>query len=263
MSLNFDFGGNWKAFSADRMDAERVKAAVQSLDELVGKQQIAGRSFLDIGCGSGLFSIAAAESGARTVRAFDVNETAVATSLANARSFLKSGVPAPDFRQGSILDEEFLHNVGQHDVVYAWGSLHHTGQMWQAIRNAAALVAPGGIFALAIYNAHWTSPFWIQVKRLYNRSPGLVRRLMNGVFGAAMYVGVWVVARRNPMKKERGMDFWYDVVDWLGGYPFEVASAEQLREFLEPLGFTLKHLTAPRVPTGCNELIFQRVSERR
>jgi ribosomal protein L11 methylase PrmA len=124
MSLNFDFGGNWKAFSADRMDAERVRAAVQSLDELVGKQQIAGRSFLDIGCGSGLFSIAAAESGARTVRAFDVNETAVATSVANARSFLKSGVPAPDFRQGSILDEEFLHNVGQHDVVYAWGSLH-------------------------------------------------------------------------------------------------------------------------------------------
>jgi hypothetical protein len=86
---------------------------------------------------------------------------------------------------------------------------------------------------------------------------------MNGVFGAAMYVGVWVVARRNPMKKERGMDFWYDVVDWLGGYPFEVASAAQLREFLEPLGFTLVHLTAPRVPTGCNELIFQRVSERR
>ena len=260
MSLNFDFGGNWKAFSADRMDAERVKAAVASLDELVGKQQIAGRSFLDIGCGSGLFSIAAAESGARTVRAFDVNETAVATSKENARTFLDNDLPAPDFSQGSILDEVFLRNIGQHDVVYAWGSLHHTGRMWQAIRNAASLVADDGILVLAIYNAHWTSPFWTQVKRVYNRSPGVVRKLMNGVFGGAMYVGVWVVARQNPMKKERGMDFWYDVVDWLGGYPFEVASAEQIREFLEPLGFELKHLTAPRVSTGCNELIFQRNS---
>ena len=260
MNVNFDFGGNWKAFSADRMDADRVRAAVESLDQLVGRELIAGRSFLDVGCGSGLFSIAAAESGARTVRAFDVNETAVATSVENARKYLRNGAPAPEFRQGSILDEEFLRNVGQHDVVYAWGSLHHTGQMWQAIRNAASLVASDGILAIAIYNAHWTSPFWTQVKRIYNRSPGIVRRMMNGVFGAAMYVGVWVVGRQNPMKKERGMDFWYDVVDWLGGYPFEVASAEQIREFLEPMGFQLKHLATPRVPTGCNELIFQRTT---
>jgi 2-polyprenyl-6-hydroxyphenyl methylase/3-demethylubiquinone-9 3-methyltransferase len=195
------------------------------------------------------------------VRAFDVNATAVTTSQENARSFLQPGVPAPDFRQGSVLDKAFLRDVGHHDVVYAWGSLHHTGAMWQAIRNAAALVAPDGVLVLAIYNAHWTSPFWTRVKRIYNRSPGLVRRGMNGIFGAAMYVGVWVVARRNPLKKERGMDFWYDVIDWLGGYPFEVASAEQIREFLRPLGFEMKHLAPPRVPTGCNEFVFQRVPE--
>ena len=263
MSVNFDFGGNWRAFSADRMDAERVQAAVASLDELVGHERIAGKTFLDIGCGSGLFSIAAAASGARAVRAFDVNETAVATSVANARQYLASGAAAPQFQQGSILDREFLRHVGQHDVVYAWGSLHHTGAMWDAIRNAAALVAPNGIFVLAIYNAHWTSPFWTQVKRVYNRSPKPVRKIMNGVFGAAMYIGVWVVARRNPLKKERGMDFWYDVVDWLGGYPFEVAGAEEIRAALQPLGFELKHLAPPRVPTGCNEFVFQRTAGAR
>jgi 2-polyprenyl-6-hydroxyphenyl methylase/3-demethylubiquinone-9 3-methyltransferase len=263
MSLNFDFGGNWKAFSADHMDAQRVRAALQSLDELVGAQQIAGKSFLDVGCGSGLFSIAAAAAGAQRVRGFDVNATAVETSLQNARGFLPGDVPAPDFRVGSILDEKFVRELGQHDVVYAWGSLHHTGAMWQAVRNAASLVAPGGIFVLAIYNKHWTSPFWTQVKRIYNRSPGVVRRLMNGVFGAAMYVGVWVVARRNPMNKERGMDFWYDVVDWLGGYPFEVADVQQIRGFLQPLGFQLRHLTTPRVPTGCNEFVFERAGAER
>jgi 2-polyprenyl-6-hydroxyphenyl methylase/3-demethylubiquinone-9 3-methyltransferase len=263
MNVNFDFGANWRAFSADRMDAERVRAAVESLTALVGSDEIKGKSFLDVGCGSGLFSIAASSAGARTVRAFDVNATAVATSQRNAQTFLPSGAPVPDFREGSILSQDFLQEVGQHDVVYAWGSLHHTGAMWQAIRNAAALVAPNGLLVLAIYNAHWSSGFWKVVKRTYNVSPGFVRRLMNGIFGAAMYGAVWAVARENPMKKERGMDFWYDVVDWLGGYPFEVASAQQIRDFLQPLGFEMKHLTAPRVPTGCNEFVFQRVGGNR
>ena len=261
MSVNFDFGGNWRAFSADRMDAERVRAAMASLDQLVGNGTIAGRSFLDVGCGSGLFSIAAAGKGARAVRGFDLNATAVETSIQNARGFLQTGTPAPDFKVGSILDADFVRDVGQHDVVYAWGSLHHTGSMWQAIRNAASLVAPDGRLVLAIYNKHWTSPYWTQVKRIYNRSPRLVRRLMNGVFGAAMYAAVWIVARQNPMKKERGMDFWYDVVDWLGGYPFEVASAQEIRDFVQPLGFQLEQLATPRVPTGCNEFVFKRVSQ--
>lgn len=261
--VQFDFGGNWKAFSADRMDAERVSAAIASLDDLIGADNVAGKSFLDVGCGSGLFSIAAAGRGAKTVRAFDVNSTAVTTSMQNAERYLAPNAPKPDFAEGSILDAEFVRNIGRHDVVYAWGSLHHTGAMWTAIRNAAELVAPNGLFVLAIYNAHWTSGFWTHVKRLYNVSPKPVRKLMNATFGAAMYAGVWIVARQNPMKKERGMDFWYDVVDWLGGYPFEVASAEEIRKFLEPLGFRLKRLTTPRVPTGCNEFVFERVSEAR
>jgi SAM-dependent methyltransferase len=263
MSVNFDFGSNWKAFSAERMDADRVEAASASLDELIGPGRLVGKSFLDVGCGSGLFSIAAARNGARSVHGFDLNATAIETSIRNARSFVGEGATIPNFQQGSVLDQACLEQVGQYDVVYAWGSLHHTGAMWQAIRNAASLVAKDGLFVLAIYNKHWTSPFWTHVKRTYNVSPRFLRKMMNGVFGAAMYVAVWAVARQNPMNKERGMDFWYDVVDWLGGYPFEVASADEIRDFLAPLGFELVNLATPRVPTGCNEFVFQRVKEAR
>jgi 2-polyprenyl-6-hydroxyphenyl methylase/3-demethylubiquinone-9 3-methyltransferase len=258
MALTFDFGSNWQAFSADRLDAERVRAAQQSIHALIGEAKLNDRSFLDVGCGSGLFTIAAASCGARPARGFDVNDTAVATSVHNAQRFLGSDSDQPEFRAGSILDSEFVRGLGEHDTVYAWGSLHHTGAMWQAIRNAAGLVSPGGTLVLAIYNAHWSAPIWKLIKRVYNLSPRFLQKLMVASLGSVMYVGVWLVAGQNPMKKERGMDFWYDVVDWLGGYPYEVASPAQIRDFLEPLGFRQTYVSTPRVPTGCNEFVFRR-----
>ena len=259
MSLFFDFGANWKDFSANRLDDNRVHAAEASLVHLIGSNRIAGRSFLDVGCGSGLFSIAAARLGAHPVCGFDINQTGIDTCHRNATRFLENGTPAPSFLQGSVLDRHFLDTVGTFDTVYAWGSLHHTGKMWDAIRNAAGLVKPRGHFVLAIYNPHWSTPAWTQVKRLYNVSPRILQKAMTAGFGAIIYAAVLLKTRRSPMTKERGMDFWYDVIDWLGGYPYEVASVSQLDEFLKPLGFKLLKVTTPRVPTGCNELLFERL----
>lgn len=259
MALSFDFGRNWQAFSRERLEPQRVQEAETALRSLLGADRLAGRSFLDIGCGSGLHSIAAAAGGASRVVGFDVNPLSVSTSVENAKRFLPAASPQPDFRLGSILDDALVRSLGTFDTVYAWGSLHHTGDMWRAIRNAAALVAPGGVLALAIYGNHWSVPFWKQVKKLYNVAPRPIRRVMDVSFGGAMYAAVWLVARENPLRKERGMDFWYDVVDWLGGYPYEVATPQQLRDFLTELGFSFVRCAAPRVPTGCNELIFRRV----
>jgi SAM-dependent methyltransferase len=258
----FDFGRNWEAFSATKVDAHRLQSAAQSLVDLIGAEKVVGRTFLDIGCGSGLFSIAASQLGARRIVGFDVNRTAVDVSRENwqrLQPHLPAGAREPRFCTGSVLDDAFLDSIGTFDTVYAWGVLHHTGAMWQAIESATRLVSPeGGTFVLAIYNQHWTSPFWKQVKRLYNRSPAALRPLFHGLFGALIYLGVWAAARQNPLHKERGMDFWYDVIDWLGGYPYEYAHAESLVGFVEALGFGLGCATRPRVPTGCNEFVFRR-----
>jgi 2-polyprenyl-6-hydroxyphenyl methylase/3-demethylubiquinone-9 3-methyltransferase len=261
-SLSFDFGRNWEAFSRAKVDAQRLEDARQSIVELVGEEGILGRSFLDIGCGSGLFSIAAAQLGASRVVGFDLSPTSVSASRENLnhlRDHLPIGAPEPSFCVGSILDEGFLATLGTFDIVYAWGVLHHTGSMWQAIENATRLVAPeSGTFVVAIYNQHWTSPFWKQVKRLYNLSPGAVRPLFHGLFGVLIYGGVWVTARQNPLQKERGMDFWYDVIDWLGGYPYEFAPAESVASFVEALCFEPERMEEPRTGTGCNEFAFRR-----
>jgi SAM-dependent methyltransferase len=151
-----------------------------------------------------------------------------------------------------------MEALGQFDLVYAWGSLHHTGSMWQAIRNVSRHVAPGGTIVLAIYNKHITSPAWTAIKWLYNQLPSVGQRLMAIVFAGIIYIAKSLVTRRNPLDKERGMDFWYDVIDWIGGYPYEYATRQEIESFMSAEGFTSTRFIAAQVPTGCNEFVFAR-----
>lgn len=258
-SLAFDFGENWDHFSRDVLDEDRLAAAVRSLESLFGTGRLADARVCDVGSGSGLFGIAAATLGARRVLGFDVNPRAVAVGRRNLTRLAPDAAGRVEFVQGSALDAGFTGSLGRFDVVYAWGSLHHSGAMWPAIGNAAGLVDSGGTLVLALYNRHWTSPAWTAVKVLYNLCPKALRFIPNGLFGAVIYLATYAVTGASPLKKERGMDFRYDVIDWLGGYPYEYASVDEVKARVEPQGFRLERVLPPRVPTGCNEFIFRRV----
>jgi SAM-dependent methyltransferase len=250
----FNFGENWQAFSEQRIDTERLVIACQSLTSLVKKDTLAGLSFLDVGCGSGLFSIAAYRLGASRVVGLDVNPWCIETSESNRERLIpRSPV---EFHVVSALEPARLKGFGTFDLVYAWGSLHHSGSMWAAIRNVANCVAPGGLLILAIYNKHITSPLWRVIKQFYNHVPGAVQRLMIYFFATVIYVAKLLVTRSNPLKKERGMDFWFDVIDWVGGYPYEYATPAAVEEHVYEQGFALQEYVAAHVPTGCNEFVF-------
>jgi 2-polyprenyl-6-hydroxyphenyl methylase/3-demethylubiquinone-9 3-methyltransferase len=250
----FDFGSNWEAFSEQRIDDRRLDSAVRSLSTLLERDNLKGLSFLDVGCGSGLFSIAAYKLNAARIVGIDINPHCIAVSERN-RDNLAPGAPIT-FRSGSALSSETLDGFGQFDLVYAWGSLHHTGAMWDAIRNVTRRVSPGGTLVLAIYNKHITSPVWRMIKWLYNQLPEFAQKLMVVFFAGIIYVAKFLVTRRNPLDKERGMDFWFDVVDWVGGYPYEYATPEEVKRFVCSKGFELRRYIAAQVPTGCNEFLF-------
>jgi SAM-dependent methyltransferase len=253
----FDFGANWQDFTEQRVDEQRLALATESLGGLLRQDRLDGLRVLDVGCGSGLFSVAAARLGAAEVVGVDINPTCIQVSERNRQTFVPDA--AITLRQASALDQAGMAALGTFDLVYAWGSLHHTGSMWNAIQNTLACVAPGGTLVLAIYNEHVTSSTWRGIKWLYNQVPPLLQRLLALVLGGVIWVAKLAVTRRNPFEKERGMDFWYDVIDWVGGYPYEYATTQTMQRFVEGHGFRLKRLVPAQVPTGCNEFVFERI----
>lgn len=252
----FDFGRNWQAFSNDKMDAQRLQRAQESLQALLQQHDLEGASLLDVGCGSGLFSIAARTIGAQRVVGVDINPRCIEVATDNvARLAVRDGL---SFCVASALDQGSLAPLGRFDIVYAWGSLHHTGALWNAIRTVAQSVAPGGTLVLAIYNKHVTSRAWLAIKRVYNHLPRFGQRLMALALAPIIYLAKLAVTRRNPFDKQRGMDFWYDVIDWVGGYPYEYATPAEVEVFMRGQGFTLRRVIPSEVPTGCNEFVFVR-----
>jgi len=262
----FAFGENWKAFLTT-LDEERISHAVESLRTMLRTQSLVGKRFLDIGCGSGLFSLAAHRLGAR-VLSIDYDHDSVGCTQ-QIREQFGDNSPAWAIQQGSVLDEALIESLGQFDVVYSWGVLHHTGDLCRAIELASKPVAPGGQFLIAIYNDQGRpSRRWLRIKQIYHRLPRRLRPVWV-VLIAGIYELKFAAARlarmNNPLpfadwrakKRDRGMSAWHDWVDWIGGLPFEVATPDQVVRSLADKGFVLETQTLVGKGWGCNEFVFR------
>ena len=265
----FEFGANWQRF-VSVLDEQRIGAAEELLTSMLGKERLEGLSFLDIGSGSGLFSLAARRLGAR-VRSFDFDARSVACTAELKRRYFP-GDPDWTVGQGSVLDEDYVRSLGPFDIVYSWGVLHHTGNMWPAIENATLPMPPAGQLYIAIYNDQGrASHYWTSVKRLYNRLPPGFRFLVVWpsfirLWGPTLLRGALAGAPLRTWRtyaRERGMSPWRDVVDWVGGWPFEVAKPEEVFDFVTAKGFRLERLRTCAGGLGCNEFVFRRSSNDR
>lgn len=259
----FSFGKNWYSF-LKTIDEERINIAIKSLKEMLEVNNLSGYSFLDIGCGSGLFSLAAVKIGAK-VFSFDYDEESVYCAIKLREKY---NIP-PDLweiEQGSIIDQNYINKLPLFDIVYAWGVLHHTGDLKKAIINAAYKTSPGGKFLVSIYNDQGIlSHFWRKVKEIYCSSTLgkflILTSFIPFLFMRSVLSGL--LKHGNPLyqfinyKKLRGMSLYHDWIDWLGGYPFQTASPKEIENLLFSLGFKLKKskLTSS---WGCNEFLFIR-----
>lgn len=267
----FAFGKNWRNF-LDIVDDERLEQARLSMQAMLQKDSLAGSTFLDIGCGSGLFSLVAGQLGARPVHSFDFDFDSVKCAE-RLRELHSIDHDAWSIEQGDILDSDYVASLEPADIVYSWGVLHHTGNLFQALENAGGLVAPGGRLCIAIYNDQGrSSRRWTRIKKIYNSLPVKLRTpYVIAVMGplearAALlslirlqpraYIRAWT-----DYKRSRGMSRWHDLVDWCGGYPFEVSTPDRILAFLQARGFELIKLQTRLGGWGCNEFVFVKKHE--
>jgi SAM-dependent methyltransferase len=257
--LRFGFGANWADYLAKHFSEERLAIAQRHLLDFLKLESLEGKSFLDIGCGSGLHSFAAWRAGARPIFSFDYDRQSVATT----KLLREAAGNSSDWevRQGSVLDAEFMTTqVPKADIVYSWGVLHHTGGMWNAIANAASRVHDSSLFYIALYASDaFTDPppeYWLDVKREYNRSPLIKKRWMDWKYAWNHSIRHNLKAGKNPLtfirahKNSRGMSYWHDIRDWLGGYPMEFAGNKETEIFCrEKLGLKLLHIKAGQANT--------------
>jgi 2-polyprenyl-3-methyl-5-hydroxy-6-metoxy-1,4-benzoquinol methylase len=260
----FEFGKNWTKF-LELLNDDRIAQAESSLREMLECESLNGKTFLDIGSGSGLFSLAARRLGAR-VHSFDYDPHSMSCTAELRRRFFPEDTNWK-VEAGSALDVDYVRSLGQFDIVYSWGVLHHTGQMWKALDNACLPVAPGGKLFIAIYNDTGSQTTrWKWIKKTYNDLPGLLQppfallamapeEIKNALRSAVTlrfgeYVRSWTQYNHN-----RGMNKWRDIVDWVGGYPYEAAKPDVIFDFYRERGFSLTRMKCLG-GLGCNEFVF-------
>jgi 2-polyprenyl-6-hydroxyphenyl methylase/3-demethylubiquinone-9 3-methyltransferase len=264
----FAFGKNWHNFLR-KLSEEKIETAKQSLISMLGCSDLQGFRFLDAGCGSGLFSLAALRLGAAEVISFDVDKESVACAQYLNNRF----GPFPNWKinLGSVLDRDWLLRLGKFHIVYSWGVLHHTGFMWQALYNITIPVDEGGFLYISIYNDQGiNSKFWKQLKRLYNIVPSPIKFIMAGAYFLFVLIikTVQGIIRFRPPSlwygygNERGMDLWHDVVDWIGGYPFETATPAEIIRFFKTYDFSVTNMIR-KTGMGCNEFVFRRSAKEK
>ena len=264
--FRFKFGRNWKNYLSKYSD-ERLRLAVASLKDMLGVDTLKGKTFIDVGCGSGVFSLAALKLGAEQVVSFDYDKDSV-----ECAEYLKEKYgPFEHWKidRASILDIDWVKSLGQYDVVYSWGVLHHTGKMWNALENVSTLVKPQGSMFISIYNEQFLiSRLWLRIKYFYNKLPEPFQFLFGNLYFALTAIRKLItdiISRRSPMERyrgtnARGMNSYYDAIDWIGGYPFEVATPAEIFEFYKAKAFLLTKLVT-RNGMGCNEFVFKKLDK--
>ncbi|WP_301932988.1 bifunctional 2-polyprenyl-6-hydroxyphenol methylase/3-demethylubiquinol 3-O-methyltransferase UbiG [Ferruginibacter sp.] len=267
--IRFKFGENWIEFLKILNDT-RIKESETTLCQMLDVSSLKDKYFLDIGSGSGLHSLAARNLGAN-VLSFDYDTDSVNCTIYLKNKYYPNDDASWIVKQASVLEKKFMDTLPQFDYVYSWGVLHHTGNMYTSISYSMEKVKPNGFFYIALYRKTIFDNFWKWFKKYYTRSGKRTQHFFQNIWAIKIRLAFFVKRKDfNKMIKEyhteRGMNFFNDIHDWLGGYPYEAITPAECRLFFEKNNFKLikqnivKEGVSKSFSSGCDEYLFQKIT---
>jgi ubiquinone biosynthesis O-methyltransferase len=200
-------------------------------------KEVKGKTVLDAGCGTGVFSIIFARNGAAKVTGIDISPG----SLDTARSLKKKfGLANAEFRQQDMLRLPFAS--ASFDIVWAWGTVHHTTDPLGAIAELIRVLKPGGSLFLAIYKR--TNVTWVHeiVRKTMIRTP---RWSWNSLAKAgALALSPIVFLFKKRQKSRKGEKLSELILDWYFVPIRHYYRPEEIRSFLEARKFKIENYLA-------------------
>lgn len=196
-------------------------------------QDVRGKSVLDAGCGTGIFSTIFARNGAAKVLGIDISEGSLETAKALKAKFHLENT---DFKKQDMLalpfeDESF-------DIVWAWGTVHHTTDPFRAMCELTRVLKTGGSILLAVYTRTKVTFLHEIIRKTLIRTPRKTWKALSKILALLLYPVVLVFKKREKSRKgekleELIMD-WYFVPIRHYYYP------EEIKTFLEEQGFAVE-----------------------
>lgn len=199
--------------------------------------EVKGKSVLDSGCGTGIFSIIFAKNGAGQVTGIDISPGSLGTAEGLKQKF---GLSNARFEQQDMLHLPYPDAC--FDIVWAWGTVHHTTDPLGAIDGLIRVLKPGGSILLAIYKK--TKVTWIHeaIRKTLVRTP---RRSWNALAKIMAFFGtpiVWTFKRRE--KARQGETLSELILDWYFVPIRHYYKPDEIRTFLEGKGFKIENYLA-------------------
>lgn len=263
LNTHFEFGNNWLEYSK-KIGKKEIEMAIEGIKSLFPGIDLKGKEFLDVGCGSGVHSLAALMLGAN-VTSLDIDPVSVKTTKEVLRS---RGYCSDKVFECSVFEMDKKIADKKFDIVYSWGVLHHTGDMWKAIDLCADRVASSGYLSLALYKKTALCKAWEIEKKWYTSTSKTSQKMAQKIYIALFWLAHVLTGKSFKKRVQnyasfRGMDFYHDVHDWMGGYPYESISNEEIKAFLEQKNFfekvsKCKTMKLGIFGSGCSEWTYQK-----
>ncbi len=200
-------------------------------------EEVKGKTVLDAGCGTGVFSIIFARNGAAKVTGIDISPGSLGTARGLKEKF---GLANAEFQQQDMLHLSFRD--ASFDIVWAWGTVHHTTDPLGAITELIRVLKPGGSLFLAIYKQ--TSVTWIHeiIRKTMIRTPRWSWNVLAKA-GAFMLTPVVFLFKRRQ-KSRKGEKLSELILDWYFVPIRHYYTPEEIRVFLERKKFRIEKYLA-------------------